>query len=138
MLTQRVSDRFTGVRGLALTIPVAAVVTALPGIPQAVGHLTPSVLAAAAGLAILLPVLPFALEMLALRQLTATAFGTLMAVEPAIALVLGLLVLHQRPSSVQVLGILLVVSAGAAAQRGGRRPPPAPKDTGHPDLQLVT
>lgn len=59
--------------------------------------------------------------MLALRRMTATAFGTLMAVEPALGLLLGLVVLGQRPSIVQIVGILLVVFAGAASQRGGRR-----------------
>jgi inner membrane transporter RhtA len=43
-----------------------------------------------------------------------------MALEPAIGVLLGLLVLHQTPSPIQVAGILLVVLAGAAAQRGGR------------------
>lgn len=121
LLTQRVGDRFAGVRGLSITVPVAAVVAAVVGVPEAAGHLDLAVLAAAAGLALLLPVLPFALEMLALRHMTSTAFGTLMALEPAAGLVLGLLVLHQRPSASQVLGIGLVVVAGAAAQRGGRR-----------------
>jgi inner membrane transporter RhtA len=126
VLTQRVGDRFSGVTGLALTIPVAAATAAVLGIPQAAGHLTPGVLAAAAGLAVLVPVLPFALEMLALRKMTPTAFGTLMALEPAIGLLLGLLVLHQRPSVTQLVGILLVVLAGSAAQRGGRRRPVGP------------
>lgn len=117
VLTQRVGDRFTGVRALSLTIPVAALAAATVGIPQAAGHLRFEVIAVAVGLALLLPVIPFALEMLALRRMTPTAFGTLMAVEPAIGLLLGLLVLAQLPSLVQVLGIALVVIAGAAAQR---------------------
>jgi inner membrane transporter RhtA len=125
VLTQHVGDRFTGVRALSLTIPVAAATAAVAGIPQAVGHLTPPVLLAAVGLALLLPVLPFALEMLALRHMQPTAFGTLMALEPAIGVVLGALVLHQVPSVVQVVGIVLVVLAGATAQRSGRRPVPA-------------
>ncbi|MFC4903890.1 EamA family transporter [Kocuria oceani] len=123
LLTQRIGDRFTGIGALSMTVPVAAVTAAVLGVPQAAGHLTPGVLAAAAGLALLLPVLPFALEMLALRRMTPTAFGTLMAVEPAFGVLLGLLVLHQHPSRVQTAGILLVVLAGAAAQRGGRRRP---------------
>ncbi|MCU1437891.1 MAG: putative integral rane protein superfamily [Naasia sp.] len=121
LLTQRVGDRFTGIEALSFTIPVAAVAAALIGIPQAAGHLTLPVLATAAGLAVLLPVLPFALEMLALRRMTATAFGTLMALEPAFGVLLGLLVLAQQPSALQLAGILLVVLAGAGAQRGGRR-----------------
>lgn len=128
LLTQRVGDRFGGITGLALTIPVAALTAAVVGIPQAAGQLTLEVVAVAAAIALLHPVVPFALEMLALRRMTTAAFGTLMAVEPAIGLVLGLVVLRQTPSLVQVLGILLVVLAGAAAQRGGRRVQPEEAD----------
>ncbi|MET1154828.1 EamA family transporter [Arthrobacter sp.] len=124
LLTQRVGDRFTGIGALSMTVPIAAATAAIVGIPQAAGHLTFGILAAAAGLAILLPVLPFALEMLALRRMTPTAFGTLMALEPAVGVLLGLLILHQQPSVVQGLGILLVVLAGAAAQWGRRLPAP--------------
>jgi inner membrane transporter RhtA len=135
LLTQRVGDRFTGISGLALTIPIAAATAAVLGIPQAAGHVTPGVLAAAAGLALLVPVLPFALEMLALRHMTTMAFGTLMALEPALGLLLGLLVLHQQPSVVQLVGILLVVLAGTAAQRSGRRQPAGRPDA-HPSSEL--
>jgi inner membrane transporter RhtA len=138
LLTQRLGDRFSGIQGLSLTVPVAAVTAALAGIPQASGHLTPGVIATAAGLAILLPVLPYALELLALRQMTAAAFGTLMALEPAIGLLLGLLVLRQKPAVTQLAGILLVVLAGAAAQRGGRRPSPAGEQRDvHSELDLI-
>ena len=121
LLTQRVGDRFAGIGGLSLTVPIAAATAAVAGIPQATGQLTLDIVAAAVGLALLHPVLPFAFEMLALRRMTHTAFGTLMAIEPAIGVLLGLLVLHQTPSIIQVVGILLVVLAGTAAQRGGRR-----------------
>jgi len=138
LLTQRLGDRFAGTGALSLTIPIAAVTAAVFGIPQAVGHLTLGILPVAAGLALLLPVLPYAFELLALRQMTPAAFGTLMALEPAIGVVLGLLVLHQTPSITQLAGILLVVLAGAAAQRGGRRHPPATEHTGAPsELDLI-
>lgn len=124
LLTQRVGDRFAGIAGLSITVPIAAVTAAVIGVPQAAGELTLGTVAAAAGLALLLPVLPYALELLALRQMTPTAFGTLMALEPAMGVLLGLAVLHQKPSLMQLAGIVLVVLAGAAAQRGGRRAPP--------------
>lgn len=121
VLTQWMGDRFAGTGGLSLTVPVAAVTAAIAGVPQAAGHITWEVLLVAAGLAVLLPVLPFALELLALRHMNPTAFGTLMALEPAIGVVLGLVVLSQVPSGGQVVGILLVVLAGALAQRDGGR-----------------
>jgi inner membrane transporter RhtA len=121
LLTQRVGDRFTGIGSLSITITVAAATAAIVGMPQAAGQITLGVLAIAAGLALLLPVLPFTLELLALRQMTPTAFGTMMALEPAIGGLLGLLVLQQHPSVMQLAGLVFVVVAGAAAQRGGRR-----------------
>lgn len=121
VLTQRVGDRFTGIRALSITIPIAALTAATVGIPQAIGHISLEVVAIAIGLALLLPVVPFALEMLALRRMTPTAFGTLMAIEPAIGLVIGLLILAQLPSVLQMVGIAIVVVAGAVAQRTGLR-----------------
>jgi inner membrane transporter RhtA len=66
-------------------------------------------------------VLPFVLEFLALRRLAASAFGTLMSLEPAIALLAGLVVLGQRPGLTAAAGVLLVVAAGVGATRGGDR-----------------
>lgn len=123
LLTQRVGDRFSGIGALSLSIPIAAVVVAPFGLPQAFGHITWEIVAVAAALAVLVPVLPYICEMSALRRMTHTAFGTLMALEPAIALMLGVIVLLQFPSPLQLLGLLLVVFAGAAAQHGGRRDP---------------
>ena len=123
LLTQRVGDRFSGISALSMTIPIAAVMAAFVGVPQVVAHFDWRVLVIAVGLALLAPVLPFGLEMLALRRMTHTAFGTLMALEPAFGVLLGLVVLHQVPSIVQGVGIVLVVLAGAAAQRSGTRAP---------------
>jgi len=121
VLTQKIGDRFSGISGLAITIPVAALAAAVIGVPQAIGKIDPALLLAAFGLAILLPVLPYALEMLALKHLTQNAFGTLMAMEPAMGLLLGIAILDQIPNATQWLGISLVVIAGASAQKGGRR-----------------
>jgi inner membrane transporter RhtA len=88
--------------------------------------LTWQVVLAGLGLAILLPVVPFTLELLALRRLTTGAFGTLMALEPAFALLIGLVVLGQVPGLLPVLGIVCVVAAGIGAERtGARQRPPA-------------
>ncbi|WP_197536495.1 EamA family transporter [Microlunatus phosphovorus] len=122
VLTQHVGDRFTGITGLSITLPIAAISTAIVGVPQATGHLTPMILLAGLGLGLLHPLLTFALEMTALKRMTTAAFGTLMAIEPAIALLIGLVVLHQQPTLTQLVGIALVIVAGAAAQQRSRRP----------------
>jgi inner membrane transporter RhtA len=121
VLTQRVGDRLAGLQGLSLTIPIAALAAAIFGVPQAAGHLSWGVVAAAAGLALLMPVLPMSLELLALRRLTTGAFGTLMALEPALGLLAGFALLSQVPDALQLTGISLVVVAGVAAERGGHR-----------------
>jgi inner membrane transporter RhtA len=121
LLTQRVGDEVSGLQGLAVSMPVAALVaTAVVG-PSALGSLTWDVVLIGLGLAVLLPVVPFSLELLALRRLTTAAFGTLMSLEPAIALVIGFAVLHQAPGLAPVAGIVFVVIAGIGAERAGAR-----------------
>jgi len=122
VLTQRVGDRFAGISGLSLTIPIAALATLPIGLPQVLGgDFTWWVLPAAAGIALITPVIAFGLEMLALRRMTHTAFGTLLSIEPAFGILIGLIVLAQTPTIMQVAGIALVILAGAAAQRYGGR-----------------
>lgn len=129
VLTQHVGDRFSGISGLSLTIPIAAIATLPIGLPQVIGgEFTWWVLPAAAGIALITPVIAFGLEMLALRRMTHTAFGTLLSIEPAFGAAIGLLVLAQTPTAFQLLGVAIVVAAGAAAQRGGRREDPLTTD----------
>lgn len=135
LLTQRVGDEVSGIAGLAISMPVAALVATVVAGPSVVGRLTPELLLIGLGLAILLPVVPFTLELLALRRLTAGAFGTLMALEPAFALVIGFVALHQVPNLLGVLGVGLVVAAGIGAERRGARealPSGRPSDAGGP------
>jgi inner membrane transporter RhtA len=121
LLTQEVGDEVAGIQGLAVSMPVAAVVALLVARPDPTMALAPGMVLDGIGLAVLVPVIPFALEMLALRRLTTTAFGTLMSLEPAVALVVGLVGLHQTPGLGPVVGILFVVVAGIGAQRTGAR-----------------
>ena len=129
VLTQKVGDEATGLRGLAVSMPVAGLtatgVVALTDAPAVFAALDLQLLLVGLGLAVLLPVVPFSLEMLALRRLTTAAFGTLMALEPAIALVVGLVALHQVPRWSAVAGIAFVVAAGVGAERTGARAPAA-------------
>jgi inner membrane transporter RhtA len=131
LLTQRVGDEVAGINGLAVSMPVAALVATVTVGPAVFGRMTPEILIIGIGLAILLPVVPFALELLALRKLTAAAFGTLMALEPGFAMIVGFIVLHQMPGAAGVVGICIVVAAGiGAARSGARTPPPVPAEVG--------
>jgi inner membrane transporter RhtA len=120
LLTQRIGQRFHGLAGLAVSMPAAALAATPVGLYQALGHLTPGVVAACLGLALFVPVIPYSLELLALRRLDAGTFGTLMAVEPAAALVVGVVMLRQLPGWGQTLGIALVTVAAIGAARTGR------------------
>jgi inner membrane transporter RhtA len=129
VLTQRVGDGVPGLQGLAVSMPVAALVATVVAGPSVLGELTWELLLVGFGLAIVLPVVPFALELLALRRLTTAAFGTLMCLEPAFAVVIGLVVLDQVPGWAPLAGIAFVVAAGIGAERTGARPPePRPAD----------
>ena len=121
VFTQRVGDRFSGNDGLAIAMTVAALCTSPFGLVQAVPVLTPQIVLGAAGAAILLPVLPYVLEMLALRRLTTAAFGTLLSFEPGFATLIGFILLHQTMSLAQLLGIVCVVAASLGAVRRGSR-----------------
>jgi inner membrane transporter RhtA len=131
LLTQHVGDGVDGINGLAVSMPVAGVVATLVAGPSVLAKMTPEILVIGIGLAILLPVVPFALEMMSLRRLTTATFGTLMALEPAFAMIVGLIVLHQIPGSAGTVGIGFVVAAGiGAARAGARTSPPVPAEVG--------
>jgi len=124
LLTQRVGAQLRGLQGLAISLGVAALVSAPFGAWPAIHGLTPALALQGLGLALLVPMLPFAFEMLALRRMSVTAFGTLMALEPGFGTAFGLILLAQTPSPVQVLGVLLVIAAGIGAQRKPRTATP--------------
>jgi inner membrane transporter RhtA len=102
-------------------MPVAGIVALLAAGVSGLHAVTWPLAAAMLALAALHPVLPFSLELLALRRLTASAFGTLMSLEPAIALLAGLLVLGQIPGAAAAGGVLFVVIAGIGTTRTGAR-----------------
>jgi len=121
MLTQAVGDEVAGLQGLAVSITVAALAATLVSGPAVIGVLTPRLLLAGFGLALLLPVVPFSLEMYALRRLTMSAFGTLMCLEPALALVAGFALLGQVPRAWSLVGVAFVIAAGLGVERYGAR-----------------
>ena len=124
LLTQRVGDQVTGIHALAVSMPVAGLVATVAVGPAVLDRMAPQILLLGVGIAVLLPVVPFTLELLALRRLTAAAFGTLMSLEPGFAMIVGFLVLHQVPGPFGLLGICVVVAAGIGAARAGARSVP--------------
>jgi len=113
-------------RGLGAAMLVGGVLLAVPAV--AVGGsrlLDPYVLAAGAIVATFSSVIPYTLELAALRHLPPPVFGVLMSLEPAIAALVGAVFLGQLLGTADVLAIGLVVVASAGASlRSGRRPAP--------------
>jgi inner membrane transporter RhtA len=118
-LSARTGRAFAGGTGLALAMPLAALVTAPAGVAQAGGALLrPELLASAAVVALASSVIPYSLELEALRHLPPRVFGVLMSLEPALAALAGLVVLGQSLDPRQIAAIALVVVASAGAALG--------------------
>ncbi len=115
LLMKRVGTMFDGFQGLATSLIVAAIATTPFGLAQSGGHVPAAQLVDAAGLALLVPLLPYVLELIALRRMRAASFGILMSAEPAIAAVIGVAVLGQAITLVQGIGTLCVVGASIGA-----------------------
>jgi inner membrane transporter RhtA len=108
--------------GLAISMCIAAVVALPFGIPAGGAQLlSPHVLLVGAGVGLLSSAIPYSLEMEALRRISASVFGVLMSLEPAVAALAGFLVLGQGLSARELGGIALVVAASAGASLGARR-----------------
>jgi inner membrane transporter RhtA len=111
-------------------MPVAGLVATAAVGASVLPRITPDLILVGLGLALLLPVAPFILELLALRRLNTAAFGTLMSLEPALALLIGFLILHQVPGPAAIVGIAFVILAGMGAARSGTRDTSAPVQLG--------
>jgi inner membrane transporter RhtA len=115
VLMKKTGKLFPGLEGLSISLIAAALVATPFGMAQTGLHIAAPQLAITAGLALLVPLLPYALEMAALRHMTSSSFGILMSVEPAIGALAGFAVLHQPMGAVQIAGTLLVVTASVGA-----------------------
>lgn len=120
----RTGAEFEKLEGLAIAMVVASVVTlplGLASVPDWDGGL----IAKGLGIAVLSSVLPYSLELVALRRLSAQVFGILLSLEPAAAALAGLLILGQRLGGWQLVGMALVVLASAIVLGLGARKDPA-------------
>lgn len=115
LLTRRVGRLFSQSDGLCFSLLAAAVLLAPAGIGGLGEVPEASTLLKVAVLAVLAPLLPCWLEMVALRKLGTQTFGILMSLEPAIATVLGALILHEMPGAQQIVGMVYVILASTAA-----------------------
>ncbi|MCW8220088.1 EamA family transporter [Streptomyces griseolus] len=122
VFSARTGRRFPQADGLALAMAVAAVLSLPLGVMESGSKLlVPSTLGLGAAVALLSSVLPYTLELMALRRLPAPTFAVLMSLEPAIAAMAGFLILDQALSTTDALAIALVVGASMGAVRATAR-----------------
>ncbi|MFE5596105.1 DMT family transporter [Streptomyces sp. NPDC056549] len=118
VFSARTGRRFPQADGLALAMAFGAVLSLPLGIAEAGDKLlVPSTIGLGLAVALMSSVLPYTLELLALRRLPAPTFAILMSLEPAIAAAAGFLVLSQALSGTDALAIALVIGASMGAVR---------------------
>lgn len=127
LASARVGRVLPGVDGLAVALLVAAVLALPVGAEGAARGLDdPRVLLVGLGVALLSSVIPYGLELTALRRMPTRVFGILMSLEPAAAAVAGLVVLGQRLGVPEVLALVLVSVASLGVTLGRREAPRPP------------
>jgi inner membrane transporter RhtA len=115
---RRGAARLAGIDGLAAAMLVATVVIAPIGGAQAAHALAdPGALLAAIGVGVCSSVIPYVTDQLAMAQLPRATYATMVALLPAIATVIGLVVLTQIPTAKELIGVSAIVAGVALHQR---------------------
>jgi inner membrane transporter RhtA len=115
-LSKRTGAAFAGGAGLAIAMAVGALIVLPAGVFQAGGALAaPDLLASALIVALASSVLPYSLELEALRRLPEAVFGVLMSLDPAVAALACFVLLDQDLGGRELLAIAMVVVASAGA-----------------------
>ncbi|WP_370524217.1 DMT family transporter [Cellulomonas sp. APG4] len=128
LLGRRMALRGDGVTRLSVAMAVGALAWAPVLAPRSgAAFADPGLLLAVLGIAVLSSVVPYALEQVVLRKVSAATFAVLLAMLPATAAVIGAVVLRQWPHPLDVVGLVLV-SAAIALTSVRRRPRPAGQD----------
>ena len=109
LLGRRIAVQRDGISALAVGMTAGALVYS----PLAIGAVTPVVgdprrLLAVLGIAVLSSVIPYAIEQLVLRRVTAARFAILLALLPVTAAITGAVLLGQVPTAGEVIGMVLV------------------------------
>jgi inner membrane transporter RhtA len=126
LLGRRLAVKRDGISALAVGMTAGALLYS----PLAIGAVGPIVtdaalMAAVVGIAVLSSVIPYALEQVVLRRVSAARFAILLALLPVTATLIGVVLLSQLPTVVEVLGMGLI--CGAIVLSAQRRPAaPAP------------
>ena len=122
VLSRATGRRFPGTSGLTIAMLVAAVVIIPAGVTAGgMALLRPGILASGLAIGLLSSVIPYSLELEALRRVPARVFGIWMSLEPAVAALVGLVMLGETLAVTEWAAIVCVMIACAGAARGSVR-----------------
>ena len=123
LLSKQTGRRFEALDGLAWAMAVGGLAVLPYGLVAGGGRLAePAVLGLGLTVAVMSSVIPYSLELLALRRITSRAFGVMMSLDPALATAAGFLVLGQHLDLREWVALGLVVTANlgnSLASRAG-------------------
>jgi inner membrane transporter RhtA len=112
--------------GLAAAMLIAAIaITPIGGYDAARAFLDPGAIGAGLGVGIASSVIPYVCDQLAMARLKRATYSLMVALLPATATVIGIVVLAQIPTLTELLGVGLIVAAVAIHRDH------APDATGH-------
>lgn len=124
LLSAQTGRRWRGLSGLVVASGVGAVVLAGPAIHTAgTVLLEPRVLLIGAVVGVLSAVIPYSLELVALRRIAPRVFGILMSLEPAVAAIAAMIVLGEFLAPTQWVAVGCVIAASVGATRTARTAP---------------
>ena len=127
ILSRATGRRFPGASGLTIAMLVAAVVIVPVGVTAGRGALLrPGILATGLAIGLLSSIIPYTLELEALRRVPARVFGIWMSLEPAVAALVGLVMLGEALAVGEWAAIVCVMVACAGAARGSAAAIPGP------------
>ena len=125
LLSKRVGAVFARLDGLAVALGVGTLLVIPAGVAEGGSALgRPSVLLGGVAVACLSSLIPYSLEIMALRRLSAAAFGLLMSLEPAMAALAGVIVLSEHITGVLLAALVMVIVASVGTTVTGRTESP--------------
>lgn len=125
LTSARTGGLWAGVEGLAIASIIAtALLTPSALVSGASDLLDPRLLLLGAVVGLLSSIVPYSLELIALRTMPRALFGVLMSLSPAAAALAGLVVLGELLTPVQVVAMACVVAASIGATRASRQGSP--------------
>lgn len=135
ILTGRaIGQSWEGVSGLAVGSTLAMLAITTPALLESGSELwQPHVLAIGAAVGLLSSVIPYSLELTALRRIQPRVFGILMSLEPAAAALAALILLGESLTTTELIAMGCVVLASIGATRSIQ-----PRASGQPPASAVS